>query len=113
MKTSKFLSSVIAMGMICSMLAGCGRAGKDEAASVGTSEAASEITPEAVPENGDASGTEGTEDTASDAATVVSGIDAISDSAIGEYSGKIFCFGIWLNKDDSMVYDGTSLYYRN
>lgn len=84
MKTSKFLSSMIAMGMICSMLAGCGQTDKDEATPEGTSEAVSEITPEAALENGDASGTEGTEDTASDAATAVSGIDAISDSAIGE-----------------------------
>ena len=84
MRTSKFLSLVIAIGMICSMLVGCGQAGKDEATPAGTSGTASEITPEAAPENGDAAGTEGTEDTASDAATAVSDMDAISGSAIGE-----------------------------
>ncbi len=31
----------------------------------------------------------------------------------GEYNSKIFCFGFWLNKDDSLIYDGKLLYYAN
>lgn len=42
-----------------------------------------------------------------------SSILTIDADEFGKYSGKIFCFGFWLNKDDSMIYDGTSLRYRN
>ena len=41
-----------------------------------------------------------------------SSILTIDADEFGKYSGKIFCFGFWLNKDDSMIYDGTSLHYR-
>ena len=37
----------------------------------------------------------------------------IDQDEFGEYSGKIFCFGFWMEKDDSLIYDGTSLRYRN
>ena len=37
----------------------------------------------------------------------------IDQDEFGEYSGKIFCFGFWMNKDDSLIYDGTLLHYRN
>lgn len=42
-----------------------------------------------------------------------SSILTIDQDEFGEYSGKIFCFGFWMNKDDSLIYDGTSLRYRN
>lgn len=42
-----------------------------------------------------------------------SSILTIDEDEFGEYSGKIFCFGFWLNKDDSIIYDGTSLHYRD
>lgn len=42
-----------------------------------------------------------------------SSILTIDEDEFGEYSGKIFCFGFWMNKDDSLIYDGTSLRYRN
>ena len=42
-----------------------------------------------------------------------SSILTIDQNEFGEYSGKIFCFGFWMNKDDSMIYDGTSLRYRD
>ena len=42
-----------------------------------------------------------------------SSILTIDADEFGKYSGKIFCFGFWLNKDDSMIYDGTSLHYRD
>lgn len=37
----------------------------------------------------------------------------IDEDEFGKYSGKIFCFGFWMNKDDSLIYDGTSLRYRD
>lgn len=42
-----------------------------------------------------------------------SSILTIDQDEFGEYSGKIFCFGFWMNKDNSLIYDGTSLRYRN
>ena len=42
-----------------------------------------------------------------------SSILTIDADEFGKYSGKLFCFGFWLNKDDSMIYDGTSLHYRD
>lgn len=42
-----------------------------------------------------------------------SSILTIDADEFGKYSGKIFCFGFWLNKDDSMIYNGTSLHYRD
>lgn len=37
----------------------------------------------------------------------------IDADEFGKYSGKIFCFGFWLNKDDFMIYDGASLRFRD
>lgn len=42
-----------------------------------------------------------------------SSILTIDQDEFGKYSSKIFCFGFWLDKEDSMIYDGTSLHYRN
>lgn len=42
-----------------------------------------------------------------------SSVLTIDQDEFGEYSGKIFCFGFWLDKDDSLIYDGTSLRYRD
>lgn len=42
-----------------------------------------------------------------------SSILTIDSDEFGKYSGKIFCFGFWLNKDDSMIYDGTALRYKD
>lgn len=42
-----------------------------------------------------------------------SSILTIDQDEFGTYSGKIYCFGFWMNKDDSLIYDGTSLRYRN
>lgn len=42
-----------------------------------------------------------------------SSILTIDADEFGKYSGKIFCFGFWLNKEDSMIYDGTSLHYMD
>lgn len=38
-----------------------------------------------------------------------SSILTIDQDEFGKYSGKIFCFGVWLNKDTSLVYDGNTL----
>ena len=37
----------------------------------------------------------------------------IDSDEFGNYSGKIFCFGFWLDKDDSMIYNGTTLRYKD
>lgn len=42
-----------------------------------------------------------------------SSILTIDQDEFGTYSGKIFCFGFWLNKDETMIYDGTSLRYKD
>ena len=41
-----------------------------------------------------------------------SSILTIDEDEFGNKSGRIFCFGVWMTRDDSLIYDGTTLRYK-